>query len=94
MTTVGATTEKSGYRVIYRTGSASGKVDVLKEMLLDMNNSAKITTLDMFLDENNIDEIVNNFDYVIDACDSVKTKEALIKKCTLNDIKIIKEVIK
>ncbi len=31
VTTVGATTEKSGYRVIYRTGSASGKVDVLEE---------------------------------------------------------------
>ena len=75
--------------VARRSNIGKKKVDVLKEMLLDMNSEAKITTLDLFLDENNIDEIVNNFDYVIDACDSVKTKEALIKKCTSNNIKII-----
>ena len=75
--------------VARRSNIGKKKVVVLKEMLLDMNREVKITTLDLFLDENNIDEIVNNFDYVIDACDSVKTKEALIKKCILNNIKII-----
>ncbi len=75
--------------VARRSNLGKKKVDVIKEMLLDMNSNAKINTLDVFLDENNIDEIVKDFDYVIDACDSVKTKEALIKKCTLNNIKII-----
>ena len=75
--------------VARRSNIGKKKVDVLKEMLLDMNNNARITTMDVFLDENNMDEIVTDYDYVIDACDSVKTKEALIKRCTSNDIKII-----
>ena len=65
------------------------KVDVLKELLLDINPDANIKCLDIFLDENNLDEVVNGYDYVIDACDSVKTKEAIIKKCSNEEIPFI-----
>ena len=46
---------------------------------------------DIFLDKDNIIKILddNNPDYVIDACDSVKTKQALIKACLYKKIKII-----
>ncbi len=65
------------------------KVEVLKDLLLDINPLVNIKCLDIFLDENNIDEVIKDYDYVIDACDSVKTKEAIIKKCSNEEIPFI-----
>ena len=59
------------------------KTDVCEEVIKNIN--------DIFLDKDNIIKILddNNPDYVIDACDSVKTKQALIKACLYKKIKII-----
>ena len=65
------------------------KVEVLKDLLLDINPLVNIKCLDIFLDENNIDEVIKDYDYLIDACDSVKTKEAIIKKCSNEEIPFI-----
>ena len=65
------------------------KVEVLKDLLLDINPLVNIKCLDIFLDENNIDEVIKDYDYVIDACDSVKTKEAIITKCSNEEIPFI-----
>lgn len=55
-----------------------------------INPNINIKALSIFLDDKTIDNInLNDFDYVVDACDSIKTKELLINKCIENNIKII-----
>ena len=66
------------------------KVQEAKKRALLINPNIIVNDRQLFLDESNIDELFNNnFDYVIDACDTVKTKILLIKKCLKSNIKII-----
>lgn len=76
--------------VAYQSTIGKLKVDALKELLLDINPNVNIKTLNVFLDESNIDELITDeYDYVIDCCDSVKTKEAIIKTSLEKNIKFI-----
>ncbi len=55
-----------------------------------INPSISINIMELFLDKSNIDEInYNNYDYIIDCCDTITTKYLLIEKALENDIKII-----
>jgi len=55
------------------------KIDEAKKRALSINLDVNINLYKEFLDENNIDKILNNnYDYVIDACDSINTKINLI----------------
>ena len=55
-----------------------------------INKDVKITTINKFIIEDNIDELFNtNYDYIIDACDTISTKVHLIKKAHKKNIKII-----
>ena len=67
------------------------KVDAIKDMILDINKYVSVNNVNLFIDESNIKELFdnNNFDYVIDCCDSIKTKEAIILECIKRDIKFI-----
>ncbi len=66
------------------------KCDAFKERILDINPNAKVTVINEFLDESNIDEIFKlDFDYVVDACDTVDTKILLIKYALKYNKKII-----
>lgn len=79
-------------RQVVATRSTIGrkKTDVLKEMILDINPECHINIIDTFLDNNNIDNIITNeYDYVIDACDTINTKKAIIKTCIEKNIKFI-----
>ena len=50
------------------------KVEVARRRILSINPEVKIKIWDKFVDENNIFEILNkNYDYVVDAIDSVKS---------------------
>lgn len=75
----------------YHSTIGKKKVDVLSNMLLDINPNIKITKYDMFLSEQNIESIFDNcnIDYIIDACDALKTKKAIIKYCLDKNIKFI-----
>lgn len=64
------------------------KVDVMKEHLLSINPHAKITTYDLFYDENSTFDL-SSFDYVIDAIDVIPSKVHLIKTCFQNNIPMI-----
>lgn len=56
------------------------KVDVMKRRLLDINPSAQITALEKRYDESSADEFnLNDYDYVIDAIDSLSDKALLIR---------------
>lgn len=56
------------------------KVDVMKRRLLDINPSAQVTALEKRYDESSADEFnLNDYDYVIDAIDSLADKALLIR---------------
>ncbi len=66
------------------------KVDVFKERILNINKNVNIISLDIFLNEENKKELFKyNIDYLIDACDTVKTKIMIIRECLNRNIKFI-----
>ncbi len=66
------------------------KVDVAKSRALDIYPKINILALDLFLDSSNIANILsNNYDFVIDACDTITTKLELIRYCQKNNIDLI-----
>ena len=65
------------------------KVDEIEKRILGINEDVKVTKIDKFIDSSNIDIITNNYDYVIDCCDSINTKKDIIKTCLDKKIKFI-----
>ena len=66
------------------------KVDVLKKRILDINPNCKVNALGIFYGEENKDIIFNKeYNYVIDCCDTIKSKEIIIRECVKRNIKII-----
>lgn len=65
------------------------KVEIAKETALKINENIKIRSIEEFLNKNNINLLESNYDYVIDACDSLETKLELIRFANKNNIKII-----
>lgn len=65
------------------------KVLVAKERILDINENTCVSTLDLFLNKDNIASLPIDFDYIIDACDTVTTKLELVKWANKRNIKII-----
>lgn len=79
-------------RQIIATHSTIGmkKTDALEKMLLDINSDVEIEKYDLFLTQDNIIDIFSNqIDYVVDACDTVNTKKALINECLKREIPFI-----
>lgn len=64
------------------------KVDVAKEKMEYLNKEVTINALDMFLNEDNINNL-GYFDYIIDTCDTVETKILLYKYSEINKINLI-----
>ena len=66
------------------------KVFEMEKRIKSINDNCNVYAIDNFINYENIDIIFNNkIDYLIDACDSVFTKELLISKCLENKIKFI-----
>lgn len=66
------------------------KVDVLKKRILDINPNCLVETFNCFYDEKTTDLIFNkDYDYILDCCDSLKSKELLIREAIKRNIKII-----
>ena len=65
------------------------KVDVAKKRALEINPNCKINAIPKKVDINMLDDLSPYFDYIIDACDDVKAKVALVKYAIKNNIKII-----
>lgn len=66
------------------------KVHVIKERINSINPNIIVQSIETFLDESNISKyITEDFDYVIDAIDSINSKVELIKHCTKNNINVI-----
>ena len=66
------------------------KVEEAKNRAISINKNININTYTIFLDEQNITNILNNnYDFIIDACDSVNTKICLIENSFKYDYKLI-----
>lgn len=64
------------------------KIDVLKKAMEEINPNVNINAIDMYVDDkSNID--FNEYDFIIDACDSIKAKILLITKAKEYNKKII-----
>lgn len=77
--------------IAYHSTIGKKKIDVLESMLLDINPNVNVIKYDLFLDEFNLNDIFDkhNIDYIVDACDALKTKKAIIKYCLDKNIKFI-----
>lgn len=66
------------------------KVDVAEERKNEINKETKIIKIKEFITKDNIDILFKNkIDFVIDAIDTIKTKEEIIKTCLKKKIKFI-----
>ncbi len=65
------------------------KVEVAKKMALELNENIKIKAINAFLTKDNINTLDKDYDYIIDACDTLNTKLELIRFAQINKIKII-----
>ena len=66
------------------------KVDELEKRIKSINPYIEIKKIDKFINEENINILFEEkVDYIVDACDSLKTKECLIKECLKRKIKFI-----
>ncbi len=66
------------------------KVNVLERRIHDINPNCKVDIFDLFYEESNKDIIFNKqYDYVIDCCDTIKSKEIIIRECIKRNIKVI-----
>ena len=65
------------------------KVDVMKQRILSINENCKVDAKVMFVDSTNIDTLIDNYDYVVDACDTINTKIEIIRVCNKKNIKLI-----
>ncbi|MGC7590666.1 tRNA cyclic N6-threonylcarbamoyladenosine(37) synthase TcdA [Bisgaard Taxon 46] len=66
------------------------KTEAMKARVALINPECQVNIIDDFISSENLsDYLLRNYDYVIDAIDSVKTKAALIAFCKRNKIKLI-----
>ncbi len=66
------------------------KAEVMAERVKDINPACKVTAIDDLLTETNVEKYIGKqFDYVVDAIDSIRHKAALINYCSRNKIPVI-----
>lgn len=79
-------------RQIHATTKTIGmpKVEVMANRILDINPNAKVVTYNKFYNEDTSKELLSlEYDYVVDAIDTVSSKIDLIVKCSKMNIPII-----
>ena len=66
------------------------KVDAFEERIKDINSDCKILKVKEFINIDNLQELFKfKIDYLVDACDTVSTKKAIIKECLNRKIDFI-----
>ena len=76
--------------IALRNNIGNYKVDEFEKRILSINEKVNVKKMKLFVDDSNIEEVfTSDYDYVIDACDSIKTKKLIIDKCLERKIKFI-----
>lgn len=65
------------------------KVDIARSKAANINHDIKLTIHNIFLDKNSLNLLETDYDYIIDACDTLQTKLELIRFAEQHNIKII-----
>lgn len=66
------------------------KVDEFEKRILDINPNIEIKKINKFINSENINILFEEkIDYLIDACDTIETKKAIIRECIKRKIKFI-----
>ncbi len=66
------------------------KTEEFKKRILAINPTINIKCINQFIDEKNIEILFENkIDYLVDACDHLKTKKLIITKCLNENIPFI-----
>lgn len=79
-------------RQIHATTKTIGveKVEAMKNRILEINPDAKVITHATFLNPDNSDELIcQDYDYIVDAIDTISSKLDLIVKAKIKNISII-----
>lgn len=85
------TTNLNRQVVAYTSTVGMKKIDAMEKILLEINCKCNIKKYDVFLDKDNISEILDKEspDYIVDACDSKDTKKEIILESIKRKIKFI-----
>lgn len=75
--------------IAYHSTIGRKKVEVMKERILDINPNCQVDIYDLFLEDDFslLDDM--QADFVVDCCDTVRTKENLISYCVQNKIQFL-----
>lgn len=66
------------------------KTDAFEERIKSINPDIVVNKITNYITPENIESIfTKDIDYVVDCCDSIKTKESLITYCVNNNVKLI-----
>ncbi len=77
--------------IAYHSTIGKKKVDALEQMLLDINPNINVVKYDTFITPDNINDIFDKYkiDYIVDACDSMPAKKAIIDYSLSRNVKLI-----
>jgi len=77
--------------IAYHSTVGQNKVDVLEHMIKDINPKINVIKYNLFLNGDNLMDIFSkhHIDYIVDACDTMGTKKAIIQYALDNKIKFI-----
>ena len=76
--------------IALNTNIGKYKVDEFKLRINNINPNCEINTIKEKIDTTNFDILnITDYDYVIDACDSIEVKKEIIRQCLNNNIKFI-----
>lgn len=66
------------------------KTELFKDRINDINRGCKVLVYDVFLNETNYNTIINDdYDFVIDCCDSVEAKKILLREAVNKNMNFI-----
>ena len=74
----------------YHTNIGNYKTDEIEKRILSINPNCKVKKITKFITLDNINEIfIDNYDYIVDACDTITIKLELIRISKKKGIKLI-----
>lgn len=72
------------------TNIGQKKIDVMKKRILEINPDCQVETFDTFVLKDNLEQFhLEDYDYVVDAIDTITGKISIIEKCNEYQVKII-----
>lgn len=77
--------------IALRSNIGKSKVSVMRERLLDINPDLKLTTIEEYLDDENVSNLLSTYkiDFIIDAIDTLSPKISLIKYAQIRGIPLV-----